>query len=142
MRLNWLWVYIKVTVKASCNCHLRGLLLNKLILSSASKLWVTDSTQLFWLKVLSKLTDAIWLLLTFHWIALLGLKLILEICSNFLPLLSLWLQLALYELTNKLNSTALNSLSWTAPNWLNSHSLAAAAAVLRCLPFLWCSYES
>jgi hypothetical protein len=33
---------------------------------------VAGSTQLFWLKLLSKLTDSIWLLSAFDWIVLLG----------------------------------------------------------------------
>ena len=49
-----------------------------------SELWLAGSTQLFWLKLLSKLTDSIWLLSASHWIALLGLKLTLAICSNLL----------------------------------------------------------
>jgi hypothetical protein len=40
-----------------------------------SELWLAGSTQLFWLKLLSKLTDPNWLFLASHWIALLGLKL-------------------------------------------------------------------
>ena len=37
------------------NCRLGGLLLNKLTLS---ELWLAGSTQLFWLKLLAKLTDS------------------------------------------------------------------------------------
>ena len=67
-----------------------------------SELWLAGSTQLFWLKLLSKLTDSIWLLSASHWIALLGLKLTLTICSNLLA--------PSYSLA----STASADLHWTA----------------------------
>jgi hypothetical protein len=46
-----------------------------------SELWLSGSTQFFWTKFLSKLTDSI---SVYHSIALLGLKLTLAICSNLL----------------------------------------------------------
>ena len=55
-----------------------------------SELWLAGSTQLFWLKLLSKLTDSIWFLSASHLIALLGLRLTLPICYS-LWLLILWL---------------------------------------------------
>lgn len=47
-----------------------------------SDLGLTGSTQLFWLELLSKQTDSIWLLLDSYQIALLVLKLTLAFCSN------------------------------------------------------------
>ena len=47
-----------------------------------SECLIAGSTQIFWIKLLSKLSDTIWLLSASHWIALLGLKLILAICFN------------------------------------------------------------
>ena len=44
-----------------------------------SSLWLADSTQLFWLKVLSKLTDSSWLLSASDFFALLGFRLTLPI---------------------------------------------------------------
>ena len=49
-----------------------------------SELWLAGSTQLFWLKLLSKLTDSICFSSSPNWIALLSPKLTLEICSNLL----------------------------------------------------------
>lgn len=49
-----------------------------------SELLLVGSTQLFWLKFLSKLTDSIGLLSASHRKALLGLRLTLAICSNLL----------------------------------------------------------
>ena len=59
------------------------------ILSSSVGTLAGGSTQLFWLKLLSKLTDLIWLLSVSHLIAVLGLKLPLAICSNLLAPFSL-----------------------------------------------------
>ena len=88
---NKLNVYIvNVTLFTRCNCCLGGLLLNKLTLSFLSELWLAGSSQLFQLKLLSKLTNSIWLLSVSHWIFPLGLVLTLTICSNLLaPLHSL-----------------------------------------------------
>lgn len=60
-----------------------------------SELLLSVSTQLFWLKLLFKSTDSIWLLsLDLFWNALFYLILILAISSN-LVLLILWLVLSL-----------------------------------------------
>jgi hypothetical protein len=85
-----------------------------------SVLWLVGSTQLFWTKLLSKLTDSNLFLLASDWIALLGLKLTLAVCSNLLvPSYSLASTACLYfrnSYMNKPNSTELYSLNWTTPN--------------------------
>ena len=89
-----------------------------------SDFWLVASTQLSWLKLLSKLTDSICLLLASHWIALLGLTLTLVICSDLLLLLTCT---ELHALMNKLNSTALCSLHWLSHDnstpWLSFTAL-------------------
>ena len=47
-----------------------------------SELWLADSTQLFWFKLLSKLTEFKLISLDFSQVAKLGLKLTLGLCSN------------------------------------------------------------
>jgi hypothetical protein len=98
-----------------------------------SELGLAGSTQLFWLKLLSKLIHSIWLLSAFHWIALLGLK-----CQFVLIfwLFSLWLQLfptctELCELMKEVNSTPLQSTTLT-PNWLFANSLTNWTLSLHC----------
>jgi hypothetical protein len=54
--------------------------LNKRSLFSSSVHWLVGSTQYLWLKLLSKLTNANWLLSASDWIFLLGFKLTLAIC--------------------------------------------------------------
>ena len=54
----------------------------KLTLLALSELWNAGSTQFFCHKLLSNLSDSIRLLSVSHCAALLGLKLILAICSN------------------------------------------------------------
>jgi hypothetical protein len=109
-----------------------------------SELWLAGSTQLFWLKLPSKLTDWIWLLLAPHWIFLLSLKLTLPICYNLLaPSYSLastasadqhWI--AWIHKRTQLYFIALNA--WTH-NWL---ILSLSALFLQKLFYLCCSPES
>lgn len=61
------------------------LLLIKSPILILSHLWLDDSTQLYWPKFLSKLTDSVWLLSLSYWITLLGLILSLAICSTSPP---------------------------------------------------------
>jgi hypothetical protein len=64
------------------NCQLRGFLLNKLALSTfLNSDWFNTAVQA---QTLPQATDSTWLLLNCHGIVLLGLKLILKICSNLL----------------------------------------------------------
>lgn len=89
-----------------------------------SEIWLSScSTQMLQLKLLSKLTDSAWLVIASHWLALLGFKLTLPICSNILPPPSsldsatpsvLAWTISTQELT-QLHSTALTALT---PNWL------------------------
>ena len=119
------------------------------MLTLSSSFWtLAISTQLFWFKLLCKLTDSIWLLWAAHWIVLLGLK---QTLASFFFLfiifwfLILWLQLPLLtcteipELTNKLSSTTLPSLLWFPTEWtvvlsLPSFLIASlSCAVLLCV---------
>lgn len=85
-------------------------------------LFLADSTQLLWLKFLSKIIDSICLLSTSRWIALLGFRLPLAVCSSFLRLsysLTLTTSASLHWITwnqeqTQLHYTVLISLT---PNW-------------------------
>lgn len=82
-----MFCYVFFFFFAWCNYHLKGLLLNTYSLYFFVNFgWLV---QLFWIKLLSKLTDLIWLLLASHWIALFGLKLTLAICPTCLTSYSL-----------------------------------------------------
>jgi hypothetical protein len=65
--------------------------LNKLAISEFCQ---SGSTQLFWPKLLSRLTHSNWLLLAADWVAAFGLKLILSFSSIFWCLLIHWLILS------------------------------------------------
>ena len=75
-----------------------------------SELWLAGSTQLFWLKFLSKLTDSNWLLSAFDWTALLGTT-------------ASWTELHWLRCLYKMNRTPLNSteLHWTPLHWMELH---------------------
>ena len=103
------------------------------------KLRLTGSTQQFWLRLLSQLSDSKWHYSASPWIVLLSLKLILKICSNLLALLILWIQLPLMTYTSlhklqKMNRTWEQSqLSFTTLHklpWLNSTELHHSAWTL------------
>jgi hypothetical protein len=95
-----------------------------------SELWLAGSTQLFWFKLLSKLTDSNWLLSASDWIAQLGKASsgLQELnCSD----LS-WAQLQWTE------------LSWTAVQWTAPRTplLAHSACSVNSLTFPVYSYQS
>jgi len=85
---------------------------------SLSELCLAGSTQLFWLKHLSKMIDSIWLLSASHWIALPGLKQTLEIHSNLL------------SPSYSLAFTASANLNWTAWTHYLTHLYCTALTAL------------
>lgn len=98
-----------------------------------SELWLADSTQLFWLKRLSKVTNSNGILSASHWIALIGKA------ASWIPQAELYW---LHRNWMQLNSSA---FSWTAPNFtqlnntvcLNSielYSLNCPHPCLSCSP--------
>ena len=87
-----------------------------------SQLPLADSTQLFWLKLLSKLFDSIWLFSSFHWIVLLGLKLTWVTCPN--PLVPSYSLVAMASA--ELHWAALSCMNSCMNSWTNS-------AVLPCI---------
>lgn len=94
-----------------------------------SEFWLAGPIQLFWHKVLSKLIDSIWLPSISFWMALIGLKLILEICSN---------HLASHSLASS-SSTDLHWTAWTY-KWTQLHCTALAAlppSSLKCSTQNW-----
>ena len=87
-----------------------------------SELWLADSTQLFWLKLLFKMTDSICLLSPFHRIPLFGFKLTLAIFLIYWLLILSgfnWLCWPALKGT-KFKRTHLHCPAFTAltPNWL------------------------
>lgn len=118
------------------NCHLRGLLLINSPFWVLSELSLADSTQLFWLNPLSKLTDSIWLLWASHWIAWLGLKPALVTCSNLLTQLILWVQLPCWQALNCKKSLT-NSTPLHSTHTQLTLSLHCPLSQLYFLSFLW-----
>jgi len=89
--VTWGWLAselwsVKSYLYVRCNRRLQIYCWISLLLLVLSELSLAGSTQLFWLKLLSKLTDSSWLFLAsaFSFLALPGLKWILATCSNIL----------------------------------------------------------
>jgi hypothetical protein len=124
-----------------CNYCLAGLLLNKNILPVLSELWLAGLTQLFCLKILSNLTDSIWLFFTFHWGPRLGFNFTLGICSCLLapyflvstaPAELHWIMWSQLPCTDSVNSTQLLQLI----QWISIHS-TTLQLVFKNYCFLW-----
>ena len=109
LRLQVLWATWLV---CKCNFYLSDVIVISEVycwtsspFPALSELGLAGSTQLFWLKIFSKLTGSNWLLSASHWIAPLSLKLTPAICSNLAP--------------HSLASTV--STAWTEWNWPQLH---------------------
>ena len=88
-----------------------------------SECWMVASTELFWFKFFSKLTESIWLLSVSHWIAVLGF--FLRHCYNLLAFLFSSFSYLLWPALDHMNSLRnvtllhLSTLPWLPPDWLN-----------------------
>ena len=142
---NWYFYSLVVIIISEASCFL-----------FLSELWLADSSQLLWLrllwlKLLSKLIDSIWFLLASHRAAL-------EICSNLLAPSYYLPSTASADLhwraqnSKELISTALHSPHWLPTDWQKANNrltelpllslcFALIALLLRVGHILWLSHS-